>query len=242
MSGHMYFFGIHNQQLSVFQLYAAENRALYFLSFLCIPFYFRRAGGPHISTMFYTCNMQKRENKAIFLRISGEMAKKRRNMQSTAKRNVGMQGFAPRNHPRQACSLDCIAKLRFAFQPALPAIQSHQTFRSSRQAHLLRQPVTIFRHPASFLQSKSQPSLSQQPPFRRQPASTHPPSIFSYRPHSLPSSNTQQQPAGFTCRLPIPSPLHFSFSFFPLFFLFFFSYFSEIILNTGSSSTGSSGL
>lgn len=75
MSGHMYFFGIHNQQLSVFQLYAAENRILYFLSFLCIPFYFRRAGGPHISTLFYTCNMQKRENKAIFLRISGEMAK-----------------------------------------------------------------------------------------------------------------------------------------------------------------------
>lgn len=112
----------------------------------------------------------------------------------------------------------------------------------SRQAHFRRQPETIFRQPSSFLQSKSQPSLSQQPPFRRQPASTHPPSIFSYRPHSLPSSNTQQQPAGFTCRLPIPSPLHFSFSFFPLFFLFFFSYFSEIILNTGSSSTGSSGL
>lgn len=29
-----------------------------------------------------------------------------------------MQGFAPRKHPRQACSLDCIAKLRFAFQTA----------------------------------------------------------------------------------------------------------------------------
>ena len=39
MSGHMCFFGIHNQQPSVFQLYAAENRVLYFLSFLCIPFY-----------------------------------------------------------------------------------------------------------------------------------------------------------------------------------------------------------
>ena len=35
----MYFFCIHNQQPSVFQLYAAENRVLYFLSFLCIPFY-----------------------------------------------------------------------------------------------------------------------------------------------------------------------------------------------------------
>ena len=156
---------------------------------------------------------KKEKIKRFFLRISGEMAKKRRNMQPTAKRNGSMQGFAPRKHPRQACSLDCIAKLRFAFQPALQARQLRQTFRSSRQAHLLRQP-----------------------------ASTHPPSIFSYRPHSLPSSNTQQQPAGFTCRLPLPSPLHFSFSFFPLFFLFFFSYFSEIILNTGSSSTGSSGL
>lgn len=37
--------------------------------------YSRRAGGPHISALFYTCNMQKRENKAIFLRISGETAK-----------------------------------------------------------------------------------------------------------------------------------------------------------------------
>jgi len=65
--------------------------------------------------------MQKRENKAIFLRISEEMAKKRRNMQPTAKRNGSMQGFVPRKHPSQACSLDCIAKLRFAFQPALQA-------------------------------------------------------------------------------------------------------------------------
>lgn len=41
---HMYFFCIHNQQPSAFQLYAAENRVLYFLSFLCIPFYI--SGGP----------------------------------------------------------------------------------------------------------------------------------------------------------------------------------------------------
>ena len=71
-------------------------------------------------------------------------------MQPTAKRNGSMQGFAPRKHHRQACSLDCIAKLRFAFQPALQAIQLRQTFRSSRQAHLLRQQVTIFRQPSSF--------------------------------------------------------------------------------------------
>ena len=123
--------------------------------------YFKRAGGSHISTMFYTCNMQKRENKAIFLRISGEMAKKQRNIQPTAKRNGSMQGFAPRKHPRQACSLDCIAKLRFAFQPALHAIQLRKTFRSSRQAHLLRQPVTIFRHTHLSISAPSQPSFIQ---------------------------------------------------------------------------------
>ena len=38
-SRNMYFFCIYNQQPSVFQLYAAENRVLYFLSFLPIPFY-----------------------------------------------------------------------------------------------------------------------------------------------------------------------------------------------------------
>lgn len=69
--------------------------------------YFRRAGGSHIFTLFYTCNMQKRENKAIFLRISEDMAKKRRNIQPTAKRNWSMQGFAPRKHPRQTCSQPC---------------------------------------------------------------------------------------------------------------------------------------
>lgn len=158
--------------------------------------YFRRAGGSHIFTLFYTCNMQKRENKAIFLRISEDMAKKRRNIQPTAKRNWSMQGFAPRKHPRQACNLDCIAKLRFAFQPSLQAIQLRQTFRSSRQAHLLRQPAIIFRIHL-FLQSKSQPSLSQQPSFRLvRPTPSRP---FSLQSKSQPSGSqylpSRRQPA-----------------------------------------------
>ena len=162
--------------------------------------YFRRAGGSHISALFYTCNMQKRENKTIFLRISGEMAKKQRNMQPTAKRNGSMQGFAPRKHPRQACNLDCIAKLRFAFQPSLQAIQLRQTFRSSRQAHLLRQPAIIFRIHL-FLQSKSQPSLSQQPSFRLvRPTLTHHPSFYigtlTTFLHPIHSNSRQVKPAG----------------------------------------------
>ena len=79
---------------------------------------------------------------------------------------------------------------------------------------------------------------------------SRPPSIFSYRPHSLPSSNTQQQPAGYTCRLPIPSPLHFFsfdfckyFSFFktpqflaaPLFYGYYFKTTFNIILLKGVS-------
>lgn len=171
--------------------------------------YFRRAGGSHISTLFYACNMQKRENKAIFLRISGEMAKKRRNMQPTAKRNGSMQGFAPRKYPRQDCSLDCIAKLLFAFQPALQAIQLHQTFRSSRQAHLRRQPATIFRIHLFFTEQISAfPQPTTILPAR--PANAHPPPIFLYRhSHNFPSSNTQQQPAGFTCRQYFPFSLLF---------------------------------
>lgn len=45
---------------------------------------------------------------------------------------VYMQGFAPRIHPRQACSLGCIAKLRFAFQSALPADVSKKASVSSK--------------------------------------------------------------------------------------------------------------
>lgn len=81
--------------------------------------YFKRAGGSHISTMFYTCNMQKRENKAIFLRISGEMAKKQRNMQPTAKRNGSMQGFAPRKHPPPGLQPGLHCKTTFCFSASL---------------------------------------------------------------------------------------------------------------------------
>ena len=129
--------------------------------------YFKRAGGSHISTMFYTCNMQKRENKAIFLRISGEMAKKQRNMQPTAKRNGSMQGFAPRKHPRQACSLDCIAKLRFAFQPA-PAGKTVTPYISLQPATVFRpQPADTF--PADFLQSTTLSGPNYLPPGASRP-------------------------------------------------------------------------
>lgn len=142
--------------------------------------YFRRAGGSHISTLFYACNMQKRENKAIFLRISEEMAKKRRNMQPTAKRNGSMQGFAPRKHPRQACSLDCIAKLSFAFQPALQAYS---------YANIPQQPASS--PPASA----GQPSPADQLSL---------PALTTF--HQPTHSNSRQvTPAG----CPYPSPLHF---------------------------------
>lgn len=137
--------------------------------------------------------MQKRENKAIFLRISGEIAKKRRNMQPTAKRNGSMQGFAPRKHPRQACSLDCIAKLRFAFQPALQAIQ-------------------LCQHSAAAGKLTSVAS---------RPVSSRRPYLFIPAPSTFIHSITQQQPADVICRLPIHSPLHF-FSFdFCKYFSFF---------------------
>ena len=124
----------------------------------------------------------------------------------------------------------------------------------TEQISIFHQPTPSFRlarptpsRPSS-LQSKSQPSLSQHPTFRLvRPTLPRRPS-FHTRSHNLPQASTRQQPADVICRLPIPSPLHFSVLFFfflfsSLFFFFpFFSYFSGIILNTGSSSTGSSGL
>ena len=165
--------------------------------------------------------MQKRENKAIFLRISGEMAKKRRNMQSTAKRNVGMQGFAPRNHPRQACSLDCIAKLRFAFQPALPAIQSHQTFRRQPASSL---PASAGNNLSSaVILFTEQISTSNQPIpfFPAWPASTPPPPIFPYQASQL-SISQYTATAG---RLHLPAA-----NILPLFTFLFFFLFSLLLL------------
>ena len=158
--------------------------------------YFRRAGGSHVSTLFYACNMQKRENKAIFLRISEEMAKKRRNMQPTAKRNGSMQGFVPRKHPSQACSQPC-RQYSYAKHSAAAG-----KLTSASAGNNLLPAVFFYRANLSFPLSNTIPSgLSGQ---------HSPPPIFLYRHlHNFPSSNTQQQPAGFTCRLPIPSHLHF---------------------------------
>lgn len=149
--------------------------------------HFRRAGGSHISTLFYTCNMRKRENKAFFLRISGEMAKKRRNMQPTAKRNGSMQGFAPRKHPRQACSLDCIAKLRFAFQPALQAYS---------YANIPQQPASSPPAPAGNNLSSSSFFFTEQISAFPQPTTT------------LPASAGQHSPAA---HLSISAPSQLSF-------------------------------
>lgn len=181
--------------------------------------HFRRAGGSHISTLFYTCNMRKRENKAFFLRISGEMAKKRRNMQPTAKRNGSMQGFAPRKHPRQACSLDCIAKLRFAFQPALQAYS---------YANIPHQPASSPPAPAGnnlssssffFTANLSLPSANNHPSGVSRPALTRRPSFhigtLTAFLHPTHSNSRQVSPAG--CQYP---------SLFTSFLLIFCKYFS----------------
>ena len=106
--------------------------------------YVRRAGGPHISTVFYACNMQKRENKAIFLRISGEMAKKRRNMQPTAKRNGSMQGSSPRTPAR-------IAAQNYVLLVSQPCRQYSYTKHSAAAGKLTsgasRQQSFVSRHP-----------------------------------------------------------------------------------------------
>lgn len=171
--------------------------------------YFRRAGGSHVSTLFYTCNMQKRENKAIFLRISEEMAKKRRNMQPTAKRNGSMQGFVPRKHPSQACSQPC-RQYSYAKHSAAAGKLTSASAGNNLLPFIFffAEQISAFKYPTTFIPAR--------------PVNTHPPPIFLYRhSHNFPSSNTQQQPAGYTCRLPIPSRLHFfSFDFFVNIFLF----------------------
>ena len=173
--------------------------------------YFRRAGGSHVSTLFYACNMQKRENKAIFLRISEEMAKKRRNMQPTAKRNGSMQGFVPRKHPSQACSQPCrqysYAKHSAAAGKLTSASAGNNLLPS---IFFFAEQISAFKYPTTFIPAR--------------PVNTHPPPIFLYRhSHNFPSSNTQQQPADVICRLPIHSLLHF----FSFDFCKYFSFFKK---------------
>ena len=231
--------------------------------------YFRRAGGPHISTLFYTCNMQKREKEAIFLRIFGEMAKKRRNMQPAANATGVCRASRPANTPARLAAWTASQNYVLLFshpcrqynhakhprQPAslLPVSSGNNL---SSAAILFTEQISIFHQPTpsfrlarptpsrpSSLQSKPQPSLSQHPPFRRQPASTPTPPIFPYQASQL--FNSQYTTTAGRFNLPaantLPSSLFSSFFLFS-FLLSFFSYFSGIILNTGSSSTGSFGL
>lgn len=116
--------------------------------------YFRRAGGSHISALFYACNMQKRENKAIFLRISGEMAKKNKGICSRQQNATGV------------CRVSCPASTpaRLAVSPAGNTVTPNIPRQPASSPP--RQPAIIFRHLASFLQSKSQLSLIQHHSFR----------------------------------------------------------------------------
>lgn len=171
--------------------------------------YFRRAGGSHISTLFYACNMQKRENKAIFLRISGEMAKKTKEYAADSKTQREYAGLRAPQAPPPGLQpgLHCKTTFCFSVSPAGNTVTPN----------IPRQPAIIFRHPSSFLQSKSQPSNIQQPPFRRQPASTpRRPSFYigtliTFL-HPTHSNSRQVKPAG--CQYTPLFIFHFSFLFF----------------------------
>lgn len=116
------------------------------------------------------------------------MAKKRRNMQPAAKRNGSMQGFATSKHPHQACSLGCIAKLRFAFQPALQTIQSRQTSAAAGKltSGVIRQQSFVSRHP--FYRANL--SLSSVNNLLPGSPGQHAPVFLLYRANiSLPSAN-----------------------------------------------------
>ena len=80
-----------------------------------------------------------------------------------------MRGFAPRKYHSQACILDCIAKLRFAFQPA-----------SLVDRHLKKAAAASTHRQAFFTEHNT--FRSPFHPSRRQPANSLSPHIFSYQP------------------------------------------------------------
>lgn len=109
-----------------------------------------------------------------------------------------MRGFAPRKHTRQACSLDCIAKLRFAFQPASLVdrhLKKDAAASTPRQAfftehYAFRSFITSFPatagnslSPHIFSYQHTQPHASSQPPFRLdRPARFHSHFFFLFLP------------------------------------------------------------
>lgn len=141
----------------------------------------------------------------------------------TQRADIYMQGFSPRIHPRQACSLDCIAKLRFAFHPALPARQLRQTFCSIQHVLFRRHPANTFQ--ARFLTEH----YTLRPPLptsRRQPDSKLPP------PHLFipaPQSSASQRPP-FRLDRPMHSLSH-------SFLFFFFSFLSLPPFSTAKRET-----
>ena len=104
----------------------------------------------------------------------------------------------PANTPRQACSLDCIAKLRFAFQPASLVdrhLKKDAAASTPRQAfftehYAFRSFITSFPatagnslSPHIFSYQHTQPHASSQPPFRLdRPARFHSHFFFLFLP------------------------------------------------------------
>lgn len=206
--------------------------------------YFMRDGYPHISTLFYTCNMQKSENKAIFLRIFGETAKNEGIFSRQQNATEVCMASRPANTPARLAAWTALQNYVLLFsQPCRQySYAKHSAAVGKLTSCVSREQSFVNRHPL-FLCKEAHPSLIQQISFRlvrpalpRHPSFHTRPSTFHQPVHN---NSRQVKPAG--CQYPSLFTF-FSFSFFHLFFLFFFSYFSGIILNTGSSSTGSSGL
>lgn len=91
----------------------------------------------------------------------------------------------PANTPRQACSLDCIAKLRFAFQsaPAGRHLQHFylQAFKKPRQSEssFPALPDNQLPPPPTSSHTSFSAFLRPAPPFRRQPAKSLPSYFFT---------------------------------------------------------------
>lgn len=105
-----------------------------------------------------------------------------------------MQGFTPRKHPSRACSLDCIAKLRFAFQPAHAG--------KTVTPYISLQPATVFRpQPADTFPADSLQSTTLSGPHYLPPGASRPTTFrrisFHTNPHSLtPVSNLHSDLTG----------------------------------------------
>ena len=192
--------------------------------------YLRRARGPHISTLFYTCNMQKRENKAIFLRISGETAKNEGICSRQQNATEVCRASRPANTPARLAAWAAPQNYVLLFsQTCRQYSHAKHSAAAGKLTSGVSRPIPsrhyfLFFYTRNLSLPPANPIPSGSPGQHTPPPHLSIPGLTAFH-KSVHDNSRQVSPAG--CQYtPHPSLFFFLFSFFLFSLLFFFFSFS----------------